>query len=295
MAANSLAGACVASLVDGVSSERHFSIMIQRAFALLIICFSTLVAADEKPLASFIELPWSYVIGGHAEGKWLTSEASGKRLSAPATSYRVFTLADETGQVTGVKATPDGDLCPDMWMHKLTTEIEPDTRKHAIGVNAPWDPMPRKSKTSSLTQEVYVQAMKALLNSQGIDRPVVKLTQLLRVDLDGDGADEVLSCASHYLPSEVPSAPRAGDYSVVTLRSVADGKVQTQLVNGEVYAKADLNAAPNTYEIAGLLDLNGDGTLEVLIRSSYYEGGGMTVWQLQKGKLVQVLNIECGA
>jgi hypothetical protein len=35
--------------------------------------------------------------------------------------------------------------------------------------------------------------------------------------------------------------------------------------------------------------------LEVLIRTSYYEGGGMQVWQLQKGVLVQVLSIECGA
>ncbi|MEQ1749238.1 MAG: hypothetical protein ABL974_07430 [Prosthecobacter sp.] len=253
------------------------------------------VAEEKTAFASFIELPWSYVIGGHAEGKWLTSEAAGKRLSAPVTTYRVFTLTGETGKVTGAKAAPDGDLCPDMWRHKLTTEIEPDTRKNAIGVNAAWEPMPRQSKSSSLTQEIYVQAMKAVLSGRGIERPEVKLTQLLRVDLDGDGTDEVLTSATHYLASDVPSAPREGDYSVVTLRSVIGIKVQTQLVSGEVYAKADLNAAPNTYEIAGLLDLNGDGTLEVLIRTSYYEGGGMQVWQLQKGVLVQVLSIECGA
>ncbi len=268
-----------------------------RAFlsSLTALLLSTLASAEDKPFASFIELPWSYVIGGHAEGKWLASEAAGKRLSAPATTYRVFTLAGEAGKVTGAKAAPDADLCPDVWLQKLSTEIDSDTRKHAIGMNAEWNPMPRQSLAASLTQDVYLQAMKALLNSQGIERPVVKLTQLLRVDLDGDGTDEVLTAATHYLPSEVPSAPRAGDYSLVALRSVIGTKVQTQLVSGEVYAKADLNAAPNTYEIAGLLDLNGDGTLEVLIRSSYYEGGGMEVWQMQKGKLVQVLSIECGA
>lgn len=265
---------------------------------LIALIFSTHLCGAEEitAFASFIELPWSYVIGGHAEGKWLTSEAAGKRLSAPATDYRICTLTGETGKATGAKPAPDADLCPDVWLHKLTTEIDSETRsKHAIGVNTPWDPMPRKGRASSLTQEVYVQAMKAVLSSQGIERPEVKLTQLLRVDLDGDGTDEVLSSATHYLASDVPSAPRAGDYSVVTLRTVIGTKVQTQLVNGEVYGKADLNAAPNTYEIAGLLDLNGDGSLEVLIRSSYYEGGGMTVWQMQKGRLVQVLSIECGA
>jgi len=263
--------------------------------SLIALCLSTQLVAEDKPFSSFIELPWSYVIGGHAEGKWLNSEATGKHLSAPATTYRLFTLAGEAGMVTGGKASPDADVCPDIWMQKLSNQADADDRKHAIGVNASWDPMPRKSLASSLKQEVYLQAMKAVLSEHGIDRPDVKLTQLLRVDLDGDGTDEVLTCATRYLPSEVPSAPRAGDYSVVTLRSVIGTKVQTQLVNGEVYAKADLNAAPNTYEIAGLLDLNGDGKLEVLIRSSYYEGGGMTVWQMQKGKLVQVLSIECGA
>jgi hypothetical protein len=263
--------------------------------SLIAFCLGTHLMAEDKPFSSFIELPWSYVIGGYAEGKWLTSEAAGKSLSAPETVYRVFTLAGEAGKVTGATASPDADVCPDVWMQKLSDQADIDDRKHAIGVNAPWDPMPRKSRASSLTQEVYVQAMKAVLSEHGIERPEVKLTQLLRVDLDGDGTDEVLACATRYLPSEVPSSPRAGDYSVVTLRSLIGGKVGTQLVNGEVYGKADQSAAPNTYEIAGLLDLDGDGALEVLIRSSYYEGGGMTVWQMKKGRLVQVLSIECGA
>ncbi len=253
-------------------------------------------AEGATAFASFIELPWSYVIGGHADGKWLNSETTGRQLTAPLTNYRVYTLNGEIAAATATAAAPGADLCPDVWQQKVTTEIAPEAcSQHAIGVNAPWDPMPRQSRASSLTQEVYVQAMKAVLTGQGIERPEVRLTQLLRVDLDGDGTDEVLTSATRYHVSDVPSAPRDGDYSVVTLRSVMGTQVQTQLVGGEVYAKADLNAAPNTYEIAGLLDLNGDGTLEVLIRSSYYEGGGMAVWQMQKGKLVQVLSIECGA
>ena len=268
-----------------------------RAFltSLITISLGLHVFAEDKPFASFIELPWSYVIGGHADGQWLSSEAAGKHLSAPATTYRVFTLEGEVGKVIGAKAAPDVDLCPDVWLQKISNESASDTRRHAIGVQAAWDPMPRKSHAPSLTQEVYVQAMQAVLIGQGIERPEVKLTQLLRVDLDGDGADEVLTSATRYLTSDVPSAPRAGDYSVVTLRRVVGTQVETQYVSGEVYAKADLNAAPNSYEVAGLLDCDGDGSLEVLIRSTYYEGGGMQVWQMQKGKLVQVLSIACGA
>jgi len=266
-----------------------------RSSFIALLCSAQLVSAEEKAaFASYIELPWSYVIGGHAEGRWHSSEAAGRRLTAPLTKYRLFTLAGEVAAASAAPAVPGPAYCADVWLQKLTTGIDAEARRIGIGVQAGWEPMPRKCRKVDLTQEVYVEAMKAVLTSRGVERAEVKLTQLLRVDLDGDGADEVLTAATHYLSSGLPSTPRAGDYSVVTLRSLSGGKVQTQLVNGEVYAKADLNAAPNTYEIAGLLDLDGDGTLEVLIRSSYYEGSGMTVWQLQKGVLVQVLSIGCG-
>ena len=100
--------------------------------------------------------------------------------------------------------------------------------------------------------------------------------------------------ASHFKNREEMLMATAGDYSFVALRRLVDDKVQTQLFTGEFYPKADENAAPSVHEVAGLLDLDGDGALEVLVRSTYYEGGGMTVWQLQKGKLVKVLEIACG-
>jgi hypothetical protein len=32
----------------------------------------------------------------------------------------------------------------------------------------------------------------------------------------------------------------------------------------------------------------------VLVRTGYYEGGGMQVWQLRGDRLVKVLEMECG-
>ena len=126
----------------------------------------------------------------------------------------------------------------------------------------------------------------------------MQITRILRIDLEGDGEDEVLISATNYFTKEgeVPMhAPARGSYSIVILRRVVAGKVQTQLVAGEVYTKADASNAPNLYSIAAVLDLNGDGKLEVIVHSLYYEGGETAIYRCEPEKIEAVLSVECGA
>lgn len=267
--------------------------MITRIACILGLMTGGFAAAQDKAaFASFIELPWRYVIGGHADGKWLKSEAAGKKLSAATTPYRVFTIDGEAGTVTGSAASPDADVCPDVWMLKISPE--PDLQSPSIGVHAPWNPQPRKPRKSSTTQEVYLKAVGELLAGKGVMRADVKITQLLRVDLDGDGVDEVLLSATRYVHKDELMTAESGDYSFVAIRRVVKGDVQTQIISGEFYPKKLEDAAPSIHELSGVLDLDGDGVLEVLVNSAYYEGGGLKVFQLQKDKLVEVLAIDCG-
>ena len=266
--------------------------MISRLLTIIALGFASTTTAADKPFASFIDLPWRYVIGGRADGKWLDSEGAGRRLQAAKTEYRVFAIPGEAAPITAGKAAPDSDVCTDVWMQAVTPD--PEDRQSGIGVNASWNPMPRKAKALDTTQEVYVQAVREILNSKGIAKPQVKIHQILRVDLDGDGEDEVIIAATHYSKIDYLFSAKQGDYSFVAMRRVVGGKVRTQIFGGEFYPDANENAAPNTYEVSGLLDLDGDGKLEVIIRTAYYEGGGTQVWQLSKDSLKNVLSIECG-
>jgi len=90
-------------------------------------------------------------------------------------------------------------------------------------------------------------------------------------------------------------APQRGSYSVVILRSVVDRNVQTKLVVGEVYTKRDESVAPNVYNLAAVLDLNGDGKLEVIVHSFYYEGGETTIYGCEPDKIEPALSVACGA
>jgi hypothetical protein len=49
------------------------------------------------------------------------------------------------------------------------------------------------------------------------------------------------------------------------------------------------------YQVAAVLDLNGDGKLEVIVDSAYYEGGQTTIYRCQPDKIEEVLSVECGA
>ena len=273
-----------------ITRSKHRNPLIALALFATVLTLSS--SAKSADLPTFVDLPSGLIIGAHAGGKWLSSEQAGKALE-PGRKYRLFTLTGKTGDAVGGKAAPNAEVCPDVWEQTL----QPATEKSAIALAVPWNPMPRTAKASDKTQELYVKAARDFLVGKGIAKPVVKITQLLRIDLDGDNDDEVLLSATHYPgeEGESPSQAEAGNYSFVLLRRVVDGKVQTKLVDGEFYPKASESQTPYRYEVSGLLDLDGDGRLEIIIYSAYYEGATVTVWRFGEGKLHKVLEIGCGA
>ena len=165
-----------------------------------------------------------------------------------------------------------------------------------IALSAPWNALPRKPQIADPTEHVYVDAVREFLESRRMSDPKVKITRILRVDLDGDGEDEVLINATNYSTEDgdVPMDTAApGSYSIVLLRRVVAGKVQTELVAGELYVK-DESSASNLYEIRGVLDLNGDAKLEVIVHSHYYEGAETTIYDCSAGQCKAVLSVGCG-
>jgi hypothetical protein len=71
-----------------------------------------------------------------------------------------------------------------------------------IRLAAPWNALPRKPRIADTTQQVYVDAVRDFLKTKGIEQPKVKIDNILRVDLDGDGEDEVLISATNYFTAD---------------------------------------------------------------------------------------------
>ena len=250
-----------------------------------------------------IEIETGYFFGGSENGKWIKANQAAKS-TGKKTTYQVYGLTKQEGQVTAGKPKSADEPCPDTLMVSLSSK----PKDGVIGLAATWNALPRKPLIADVTQSVYVEAVREFLKARGVADPQVRIARILRVDLDGDGEEEVLINATNYFtgdksndtsaapfPEAPIESPKSGSYSIVILRRVVGGNVQTKLVTGEVYAKPDQSVAPNVYKLAAVLDLNGDGKLEVIVHSFYYEGGQTTIYRCEPDKIEAALSVECGA
>lgn len=239
------------------------------------------------------------VMGGTRDGKWLKSEEMGPLLVG-GESYSVYDLTRKVGVRRGDKPTQPGDSCSDTYFVKnMYSSDEPAS---LIAIGADWNALPRVPKVESNSSPVYRSAVADLLRRNGIARPQVQIVKVLRVDLDGDGTDEVLINATRVKRWEqgggITPDSNAGDYSVVLLRKVIKGKVETIVLDGEYHPKRsdrEREGPPNEYQIVAALDLNGDGRMEVIVQGGYYEGDWKTAYDIKGTKAENIFGCGCGA
>jgi hypothetical protein len=265
---------------------------------LIATCLPLIVSgAGAANLHPIVEVQTGYLFGATADGKWMKAEEAAKAMSDEAT-YRIYGLTQSFGEAHGAKPKAnEEDVCSDL----LVVSLSPESEKGVIALAAPWNALPRKPQVTDPTQKVYVDAVRDFLKTKGIEQPKVKIENIVRIDLDGDGEEEVLISATNYFQKDegAPMRSPAGSYSMVILRRVVAGKVETQLVEGEFHPKAYVSDdasfnAPNVYKVIAVLDLDGDGKMEIVVRSDYYEGGATTIYRCNPKKIEELLSVSCG-
>jgi len=258
-------------------------------------------AAAVNPIVAFNDFfgdskPTGYLLGASSGGTWLKPDALAGLIPG-GEQYRLYTLTGEVGSSVGRKPAKGEDACADTLYVTLTPFIT--GRGSLVAVGGPWNAMPRKLKLASPEAQVYKDAAAALLSRKGIVNPKVNLTQVIQVDLDGDGVEEVLVSATNYQRFKpqgglTPDA-RAGDYSLVFMRKVVQGTVVTEIITGDYYPKAKKFTGPAEHRIIGVLDLNGDGIMEIVLSGRYYEGDWIEAYRVQGAKIIKLFSMGCGS
>jgi hypothetical protein len=230
----------------------------------------------------------SMLLGAVSEGRWLSPDSAAP-LTREGAKYGLYTLTRRLGESRGGKATPPSQPCANPSVHIVNV---PQVNADVIAISGDSNALPRTPSIQSTRQRPYRNLVARWLREHGIADPSVNITQLLRIDLEGDNTDEVLIAAN--LLRGAGASARRGDYSVVLLRKIIKGEVQTIPLLEEYYlADCAGNCAPAAHRIAALLDINGDGVMEVILAWRDYKGRGKTVYQVQGSDVRSVLSWAC--
>ena len=134
----------------------------------LLMCAGASPAADLHPI---VEVESGYLFGAISVGKWIKADETAK-LIGDETTYRVYGLTQTVSDAKGDKPKPEDVPCEET----LAVALSPQPEHGVIAIAAPWNALPRK--------------------------PKVKIDNIVRVDLDGDGEEEVLISATNYFRKE---------------------------------------------------------------------------------------------
>ena len=163
-----------------------------------------------------------------------------------------------------------------------------------LAISAPWDITPHfiQEETDNGT---YSDLARPLLATRGLDveNPVIK--QVVRFDMDGNGENEVLAVAEDIEDSDSLFA-QEGDYSLVFMRIVVEGEVQTAILGESIVTEVQEGTTPFilSHSVAAVADLSGDGKMEMIIHEVYYEGSGWSMWEYVNDDLGPVFQIGSG-
>jgi hypothetical protein len=221
------------------------------------------------------------LLGGVQGNTWLSPEQAAAQFSG-AYSYDVCPFAKGGFQVYG--------YAPEFSHPSASYSLQTDSSFNEfgmVGVAQGWPVRQVIPLELSLDNETYQNVVSDWLIGEGIARPERGSLRIFRVDLEGDGVDEVFISATHLDESQHTS--KSGDYSLVLMRKVVGNDVATLPIVADVYHSQEPEITyPRTYSLANFIDLNQDGILEVIVDFQQWEKVGAMIYQVKGQGITQV-------
>ncbi len=237
------------------------------------------------------EKPNVWLGGGFFPGKGWRNDAQSKGALLPGVRWQLFGL-DGAGPRAASAKSEISDV-PGGYFAQLRGDFAVEKTMFALA-NAGANAQPRLPRAQNLNQPAYGRAVAALLRARGLKVQSAKLTQLMRVDLNGDGLEEVIMAARSRPDYGNTPEEKAGDYSMLAVRYVDKGALKTQVLGSNISKKAVAFSAPYAFELMCCVDVNGDGRMEVVLADNYYEGDGFTVWSFDGRGFKRVITAGWG-
>ncbi len=267
---------------------------------LMVLGLSVAQAPQGAVLLRLNEGQNTVVVGAFQGGRWLRAENL-TRLEAR--RYQVFGPTGRINQAQGAGGLKTPEICDWNRETPLTLLERRAVQYPAYALSASWNPQPRAVQAISPTP-AHRQAVVAELTRRKITG-APNITQALRVDLDADGRDEVILSANQ--PGFAANAPviegryaeKVGDYGLLMVRKLlSDTDLRTFVLDvthlDKPFDGSEGMPTMVTRRVGAILDLDGDGKMEIITEDWVHEGWGSTVWRWDGRQFVKVLEWGCG-
>lgn len=234
------------------------------------------------------------IVGGSARGRWYGSAEWIAAVEPPAADDRCAPVGPDWVQPTlrwrlygarGPLGTCSGRSVarcraeaagPD-WLRLTLRDC--DLKGSVLAVAGDWNALPRRARMIRETDR-FAPLVRAVLAGHALPELPIHAIRVQAIDLEGDGREEYL------IKSTGGTDGRAGgddiQFSMLLLaRSDRDPAPA---------ALCDWHGSPDAAEdctVSNVADLDGDGTLEVIVDVTFYEGWGADVYRLEHGHPVK--------
>ena len=244
------------------------------------------------------------LVGGLIRGEWLDADAFYQSGAVDFDGYRYTAYSDGIceGQAkggpfvdffTGEPVGQDGDIY-NSYARLVGGDQAEMYAAIALSADALWGVFPRAYTKQSNDSAEYQTLVENMLVQEGLADPVTDLRQVITVDLDGDGTDEVLLTADNTQINE-EAMPGKGDNAILVFRRMSGGQAIDQTVDSYIFLEDWEPVSKIQIWVPACADLDGDGCLEVITyRTDGMESVTCSVYKLIDGQLVPVASNGLG-
>ena len=247
------------------------------------------VFGEPKGATLIVDGQHGQLFGAALGGSWLLPDDAMELMDGPIL-FALYNQRGLQGRCTIQVAWERGEICAQPALNTRDCVVRPD--ENTVMITASWNATPRLVENLDSRHAAYRKLLSEWLSDQSIDdaKPVIR--QLLRVDLEGDGVNEILISATRHRGG-VRSAS-AGDYSVVVLRKIASNTVQTIALQKDLYHEVcEGECEPQASRVIAVLDVNGDGVLEIITEAKSFESVKRTIFSVVDGSAQSRLSWNC--
>ena len=248
----------------------------------------------DRVLVGVIPEQLTCLLGGARGGKILTA-AKIAAVRTDGERYQLFDLSGKVGEVIAlgrpVHEGGEGE-CSELWRQELS--LGPDTKGRFMAAlmvgDKARDPLPKILEVLDKPLEEHDALLRKFLARREVPTPKIRFEQIIKTDLDGDGEAEFVLNAI----SVGEETARRGDYSIVLVVRGAGKAQRTFIVQDEVTPEdSPYPSTLWTNRIVAIVDLDGDGQMEIVTSGAYLFGGGWELVRFQDGAWERILFCGC--